>query len=85
MRNLPVSVSDDDLFQEFQKHGSVINCQVLRDRESNSKQRGLINFITKEQAQKAIESTNDKPFPGSSTDLKLCVIYYREHSAFNRT
>lgn len=28
VRNLPATVSDDDLFQEFQKHGSVINCQV---------------------------------------------------------
>lgn len=28
VRNLPAHVSDDDLFQEFQKYGSVINCQV---------------------------------------------------------
>ena len=28
IRNLPADVTDDDLFQEFQKTGSVINCQV---------------------------------------------------------
>lgn len=31
VRNLPADVGDDELFQEFQKAGSVINCQILRD------------------------------------------------------
>ena len=30
VRNLPADVTDDALFQEFQKTGSVINCQVSR-------------------------------------------------------
>lgn len=48
VRNLPTDVTDDGLFQEFQKAGSVINCQVLRDHQSNSKQMGLVNFINTE-------------------------------------
>lgn len=50
IRNLPSDVTDEDLFQEFQKAGSVINCQVLRDHLSNSKKKGLVNYINKEQA-----------------------------------
>jgi len=66
--NLPQNVKDDELFQEFQKYGSVINCQVLRDHNSVSKQRGLVNFISREQAQNAITSTTDKTFGGVSGD-----------------
>lgn len=47
-------MTDDDLFQHFQKLGNVTNCQVLRDINANSKQMGLVNFISKEQADNAI-------------------------------
>lgn len=77
MRNLPAEVTDDDLFQQFQKLGSVTNCQVLRDVNSNSKQMGLVNFISKEQAENAITSMNDKPWEGNDNKQKLSVSNYR--------
>lgn len=55
VRNLPEEVGDDDLFDEFQKIGPVVNCQVLRDHESRSKKIGLVNFVSAELAQKAIQ------------------------------
>lgn len=77
VRNLPVEVTDDDLFQQFQKMGSVTNCQVLRDVNSNSKQMGLVNFISKEAAENAITKMNDKVWPGSESKQKLSVSNYR--------
>lgn len=56
VKNLPVDVTDATLGEEFLKFGTVINCQVLRDHEQNSKQMGLVNFATAENVSAAILS-----------------------------
>lgn len=56
VKNLPKEVTDAGLGEEFLKFGTVINCQVLRDHEQNSKQMGLVNFATAENVSACIEA-----------------------------
>lgn len=57
--NLPYSVSDSELQQMFQAHGTVVSAQVIMDRETNrSKGFGFVEMNSDAEAQAAIQAMN---------------------------
>jgi len=50
---------------------------------SQSKQKGLVNFISKEQAEHAITTMHEKAFPGNENEQKILVSSYRELQKMN--
>lgn len=83
VKNLPTDVTDTSLGEEFLNFGTVINCQVLRDHEQNSKQMGLVNFAKAENVATAITALDGKSFPGNAEGTSvLSVIKYRAQDTF---
>jgi len=57
--NLPYDVSDTDLQQLFEQHGSVASARVVIDRATGrSKGFGFVQMDDRSEAEKAIEGTN---------------------------
>src|ERR1700692_1782283 len=60
--NLPYSMTDSDLQQLFEQHGSVQSAQVIIDRDTGrSKGFGFVEMGSDEEAQGAIDALNGKP------------------------
>src|SRR5262252_7871820 len=63
--NLPYGVSDSDLQQMFEAHGTVQSAQVIMDRETGrSKGFGFVEMGTDQEAQAAIAAMNGKEVDG---------------------
>lgn len=63
--NLAYSVTGDTLSQLFAAAGTVVNADVIFDRQTNrSKGFGFVEMSTDEEAQKAIEMFNGKEHEG---------------------
>jgi RNA recognition motif-containing protein len=63
--NLPYSVSDSDLQQMFEAHGTVTSAQVIMDRDTGrSKGFGFVEMSSDAEAQAAIEAMNGKDING---------------------
>jgi len=63
--NLPYDVSDTDLQQLFEQHGSVASARVVIDRTTGrSKGFGFVQMDDRAEAEKAIESTNGQEMNG---------------------
>ena len=68
--NLPYSVRDDDLQQQFAAFGTVNSAKVMMDRETGrSKGFGFVEMDSAENAQAAIRSLN-----GHSVDGRALVV-----------
>lgn len=63
--NLPYKSSEESLKAAFEKAGTVISAQIIKDKFSGrSKGFGFIEMETDEQAQAAIELYNEKELDG---------------------
>jgi len=63
--NLAYGVTDNDLHNLFEPHGTVQSAQVIMDRETNrSKGFGFVEMDTGEQAQSAIDALNGQESDG---------------------
>ena len=63
--NLPYSVSDSDLQQMFEAHGTVTSAQVIMDRDTGrSKGFGFVEMSSDQEAQAAVEAMNGKDING---------------------
>jgi RNA recognition motif-containing protein len=65
--NLAYSISDSDLQQLFEAHGSVQSAQVIMDRDTGrSKGFGFVEMGSDQEAQAAIAAMNGKEVEGRS-------------------
>src|SRR5436305_2467676 len=63
--NLPYTVTDSELQQMFEAHGSVTSAQVVMDRDTGrSKGFGFVEMGTDAEAQAAITAMNGTPLEG---------------------
>lgn len=63
--NLPYSCADSDLQELFEQFGEVASARVIMDRETNrSKGFGFVGMPNNDEAQNAIDGTNDAEFMG---------------------
>jgi cold-inducible RNA-binding protein len=63
--NLPYSVSDSDLQQMFEAHGTVQSAQVIMDRDTGrSKGFGFVEMGSDAEAQAAINAMNGNEIDG---------------------
>ena len=63
--NLTYGVTDDDLRQMFEAHGSVQSAQVIMDRDTGrSKGFGFVEMGSDQEAQAAIQAMNGKEVDG---------------------
>jgi RNA recognition motif-containing protein len=65
--NLPYGCKDSDLKDLFEQYGEVASARVIMDRETNrSKGFGFVGMPNNDEAQNAIDGTNDSDFMGRS-------------------
>lgn len=63
--SLPWSVSDDELKETFQEHGSVVSAKVITDRYTGrSRGFGFVEMESREDAQKAMRALNETELNG---------------------
>ena len=63
--NLPFSITEDALHDEFAAQGSVISTKIITDRDTGrSKGFGFVEMATAEQAQNAINQFHGYEFEG---------------------
>lgn len=63
--NLPFSVRNNELREEFSKFGDVEDAVVITDRQTRrSKGFGFVTFVNEEDAKKAISEMDGKDFMG---------------------
>ena len=63
--SLPWSVTDEELKQTFEKHGSVVSAKVVTDRNSGrSRGFGFVEMESADDAQKAMSTLNDSEMGG---------------------
>jgi len=63
--NLPFSVNDDSLKEQFSAHGTVETAQVIMDKFSGrSKGFGFVEMSSEEEAKVAIEQMSEKEVDG---------------------
>ena len=63
--NLPYGCADSDLQELFEQYGEVTSARVIMDRETNrSKGFGFVGMPNNDEAQNAIDGTNDAEFMG---------------------
>ncbi|MDO5289599.1 MAG: RNA-binding protein [Pseudomonadota bacterium] len=70
--NLPYSVNDAELHQNFSEFGEVVSASVLMDRDSGrSKGFGFVEMGTPAQAEAAIQSLNGRQVAGRAIVVNL--------------
>lgn len=70
--NLPYTVNDGDLQQNFSEYGNVVSAKVMTDRETGrSKGFGFIEMGTDEEAQAAIEALNGMSVNGRAITVNV--------------
>lgn len=63
--NLPYGVTDTDLQNIFEPHGSVATAQVIMDRDTGrSKGFGFVEMESSQEAQAAVDALNGQDFNG---------------------
>jgi len=71
LRNLPKEVTEKDLENIFHPYGHIVQTRVLVDANGQSRGVGFVLFSTKEQAQLALDSTDNKLLPGFSQPISV--------------
>ena len=69
---LPYSVTDEDLSNLFQSHGTVETANVVKDRDTyNSRGFGFVEMGTQEEAEKAIQALNGTDLQGRTLTVNI--------------
>jgi RNA recognition motif-containing protein len=70
--NLPFSVDNTKLSEEFGKFGEVVSANIVMDKISKrSKGFGFVEFATKEAADAAIKEMNDQEMGGRKLTVSM--------------
>ena len=70
--NLPFSVNNQKLSEEFSKFGEVVSANIVMDKISNrSKGFGFVEFTTLEAAQAAISGMNEQELDGRKLTVSM--------------
>lgn len=70
--NLPFSVDNRKLEEEFAKYGKVVSAKVIMDRNSGrSRGYGFVEFADEQSAQNAVEKANEQPVEGRNLTVTL--------------
>jgi RNA recognition motif-containing protein len=70
--NLPFSVGQNELKELFSEFGEITEATIIIDKFSNrSKGFGFVTFANKEDAEKAVESMNDKEVQGRQLKVSI--------------
>lgn len=70
--NLPFSMDNNRLEEEFNKYGKVVSAKVIMDRNSGrSRGYGFVEFVDEESAQNAVDKANDQPVDGRKLTVSL--------------
>lgn len=65
--NLPFSATQQEVLDEFSKHGKVEDCKLITDRETGSPRGfGFVTFSTEQEANAAMAALNGQNFGGRS-------------------
>ncbi|VDP79114.1 unnamed protein product [Echinostoma caproni] len=85
VKNFPLTVTEEQLSTEFERFGKVIQCRILRDRDSDaSKGSAYVLFENRSDAEAAKKSLDGMPWPGSSDGSLLAIKFatppYRQPS-----
>jgi RNA recognition motif-containing protein len=63
--SLPWSVSDEELRQTFETHGTVVSAKIITDRDTGrSRGFGFVEMENSDEAQKAMRALNDSELNG---------------------
>ncbi len=63
--SLPWSVNDEELKENFEKHGPVVSAKVIMDRDTNrSRGFGFVEMESSSDAKNAISALNDSELNG---------------------
>lgn len=78
VKNLPDEATNQNLFEIFSPFGTILACQILRDKMQVSKHSAHVNYYEEDAPQKAIAGLNGKPFPGfEASGVLLYVAKYQ--------
>jgi len=70
--NLSFKTTDNDLFDAFAAHGTVVEANVMMDRMSGRPRGfGFVTMGTPEEAQKAVEAMNGQPLDGRNLTVNI--------------
>jgi len=70
--NLPYSVNDASLHQNFSEYGNVLSAKVMMDRDTGrSKGFGFVEMATDAEAQAAIQGLNGQSVDGRSINVNV--------------
>ena len=70
--NLPFSVDNTKLSEEFSKFGEVVNANIVMDKNTKrSKGFGFVELATKEAAEAAIDGMNDQEMGGRKLNVSM--------------
>lgn len=70
--NLPFSTTNEDLEQLFGQYGTVSRAQVISDQATGrSRGFGFVEMGNDDEAQAAIEATNDSDFGGRNLNVNV--------------
>ncbi|KAA0196008.1 ELAV protein 2 [Fasciolopsis buskii] len=85
VKNFPLSLTEEQLSSEFERFGKVLQCRILRDRESDaSKGSAYVLFENRSNAECAKKALDGAPWPGSTENSVLAIKFatppYRQPS-----
>ena len=70
--NLSFNTTDNDLFDAFAAHGTVVEANVMMDRMSGRPRGfGFVTMSSAEEAQKAIDALNGQPLDGRNLTVNI--------------
>jgi len=62
VRNIDRNVTESDLRKEFEKHGKITRCEIIRDKYGHQREFGFVAFKEREHAEQAFEKLHNKKF-----------------------
>ena len=81
IKNTDASVTSRDLLDTFSQFGNILSCKVACSDDGKSKGFGFVQYQTREEAERAVKSTNGQRFgaSASSSAPALIVAHYVPH------
>lgn len=72
--NIPWGLSSEGLAKPFESHGTVTQCEVVRDHKTGrSRGFGFVHMATAEEAKRAIQALNGDAIEGRVVTVQIAV------------
>jgi polyadenylate-binding protein len=75
IKNIDASVTSRDLLDTFSQFGNILSCKVASSDDGKSKGFGFVQYQTREEAERAVKSTNGQKLTPTQS-LALIVAHY---------